>query len=263
MSAALTGETVAQLQQEDLRFLLLSDDLFSDITVITEDDGNIEAMMNKGLGIITEKDGKAGVCVIVQQPTGDDDRPGITMGPLDLYWTFLVLEHREFNKDSTLGTTKKAWTVARRIHRMLKNHRAGGLGMNFVPQKPCIVPVPASVELGPDTVVQLVAYEVRFKSPEADTQVYTFVRNPTVSASPSLSTTTGAPVGTVPATVTLACDTVGASIFYTTDMSHPCSQNSNATLYSAPFSLTTACTLRVRAHKTGSRASDTMAVRFD
>src|SRR5688572_9309228 len=108
MSAALTGEKVSQLQQEDLRFLLLSDDLFSDIPVITEDDGNIEAMMNKALGFLTETDGKCGACVIVQQPTGDDEMVGITMGPLDLFWTFLVLEQREMNRNETTGTGKKA-----------------------------------------------------------------------------------------------------------------------------------------------------------
>lgn len=262
MSEPVTGELVTRYQQDDLKLLLESDDLFNNVTVITEDEGDIEAQMNKALGFYATKDGARGVCVIIQQPAGGDERPGISRGPLDLEWTLLVLEHRTFNKDTAKGGTgKKAWTVARRIHRILKNHRAGGLTMNFSPAKPkCIVPAAASIEIG-GRQVPLVAYEVRFHGPEADTTVYTNVANPVVSAA-SISTDTGTQVGTAGDTVTITCATSGADVYYTTDISHPCSQNANATLYTVPF-VVPAGVLRVRAHKAGSIGSDTVAVQFN
>jgi len=261
MSEPVTGELVSKLQQEDLRYLLLSDDMFNNIVVITEDDGEIEAQMNKALGVIDGRDGARGICVVIQQPTGDDSRPGIQFGPLDLHWVFLVLEWRQMNADTTKGGTgKKAWTVARRIHRILKSHRSGALTMNFYPSKPSIAPVGASVNVN-GMPVPLVAYEVRFTGSEGDNTVYTRVANPSITGS-SIVTTSGSMVGTAGDTVTLDCSTSGASIYYTTDLSHPCSQNPNATLYSAPFT-SVAGALRVRAHKSGSVGSDTISAQFN
>lgn len=240
--------------------ILMSDDLFNDITVITEDEGNIERQMDKALGIIEQKDSKAGICVIIQQPTGSDDMPGVLFPPLVLDWTILILEHRERNRNTDKdGTGKKAWTVARRIHRILKAHRAGGLTQTFNMRKPCITPYAAARELN-NVYVPLVGYSVKFFGQEADSGSYTKVANPTISAS-SITTTTGTMVGTAGDTVTLACSTSGASIYYTTDLSHPCEQNTAATPYSAPFTVP-AGTLRVRAHKPGSVGSDTVAAYF-
>ena len=265
MSDPLTGEKVSQLQQEDIRFLLLSDDLFDDVTVITEDEGNVVAAMDKALGYLTPKgdNNRKGVCAIVKQPVGSDEMAGVLFGPLKLDWEILVVEHRETNKDTTKGGTgKKAWTVARRIQRILKAHRAGGLTQTFVSGKPCVVPQPVSREIN-GVEIPLVGYAVRFSAQEGDQTSYTKVANPTISGSPTLTNEGGGtPTGSTPNTVTLACSTEGAAIYYTTDMSHPCSQNTAATLYTAPVTISEACTLRVRAHKTGSVGSDTVAAKF-
>lgn len=262
MSEASTGELVSKLQQDDLRLLLMSDDLFNNITVLTEDDGDIESQMSKALGVFGDKDGAHGVAVVIQQPTGADEFGGVRFGPLKLNWTFLVLEQRTLNKDtSTGGTGKKAWTVARRIHRILKHHKPGGLMVGLVPSQPGVVPVTGFALEVNGRMMPLVAYEVRFEGLEGDFQVYTRVNNPTISGA-SISTETGVPVGTVGDTITLACGTSGADIYYTTDLTHPCSQNTTATLYSAPF-VATSGTLRVRAHKSGSVGSDTVAAQFN
>lgn len=57
----------------------------------------------------------------------------------------------------------------------------------------------------------------------------------------------------VPQTVTLACATAGASIYYTTDNSPPYSSNSAAQLYSSAITISSACWLRVAAQKSGLR----------
>lgn len=68
------------------------------------------------------------------------------------------------------------------------------------------------------------------------------------------------PAGTLPSvTVTLTCATSGAAIYYTLDGSHPWSGNTSAALYSTPFTLTEAKTVRAIAYKSGSLASDAKA----
>ena len=63
-------------------------------------------------------------------------------------------------------------------------------------------------------------------------------------------------------TVTLACTTTGAAIYYTTDGSYPGSGSTTATLYSVPFILTTACTLRSAAQKDGWQASNLVEANY-
>lgn len=265
MSDATTSELVTRLQQEDLKFLLLSDDMFSDVSVITEDDGDVEAQMNKALSTVTSRDGKRGACVIVQQPTGENQGSPKSF-PIKLNWTLLVLEWRAMNKDTANGGTgKAALAIALRCAYIVKTHRAGGLTMTFNAGDPFIEPVGAETVDLMGMRVPLVAYEVRFWGNTAETLRPTYVANPTISA-PSISLDTGTPVGAAGDTVTLACATAGSEIWYTTDLTHPCSQNSvaeggTAELYSAPFTVPS-CTLRVRAHKSGSFGSDTMAALF-
>lgn len=255
MSAPVTGELVSKYQQEDLKYLLESDDLFNDINIITEDDGNVAQEVLRSLGVFQSKDGKRGACVVIRQPVGSDERPGVSFGPLQLDWEFLVLELRETNKREDIGTQKKAWTIARRIARIMKPYRAGGLTMNFTPKSPCIIPTRAEAQGAP-----LVAYNVRYTGPEGDPTIYSQVATPTIACS-SLDTTSAFPEADAGDTVTLACGTIGADIYYTNDYSHPCPQNPNASLYSAPFVMD-AGTLRVRAHKSGNIGSIVVAALF-
>lgn len=77
-------------------------------------------------------------------------------------------------------------------------------------------------------------------------------------ALPSISPSSGA----YSQTITLACATSGAAIYYTTDGTPPFSGNAAATLYSAPFALAAAGTLRVGAQKTGTAPSNVNAADF-
>jgi hypothetical protein len=72
-------------------------------------------------------------------------------------------------------------------------------------------------------------------------------------ARPTISPAEG---GAAPQTVTLACATAGAAIWYTTDESLPTPGNASATQYSAPFSVAAAATLRVAAYKSALLPSD-------
>jgi len=64
---------------------------------------------------------------------------------------------------------------------------------------------------------------------------------------PTISPSSGA----APQTVTLTTATTGASIYYTTNGNFPRNGVTGATLYTAPFQVASAATLRCAAYKTG------------
>lgn len=262
MSDLTASEKIGELVQAYLKGFLESDSLFSDITVLTNDEGDLQSQMQKALGVWTQKDGKCGICVLIQLPAAGDLHPNVSRGPTLMHFSFLVMENRELNKDTANGGTgKRAVAIADRIHNMMKNHRAGGLIMSFLPDgDPNQIPRAMSIEAEAGSVRPLIAYEVKFKGAKADYTIPSVVAAPTIAAT-SISTTTGVPIGTAGDMVTLACPTAGVEIYYTTDLTHPGATNPNAVLYSAPF-VVPACTLMVRAHKADFFGSDCIAAKF-
>ncbi|MDD5687363.1 MAG: chitobiase/beta-hexosaminidase C-terminal domain-containing protein [Elusimicrobia bacterium] len=74
-------------------------------------------------------------------------------------------------------------------------------------------------------------------------------------ATPTISPTSG----TVPVTVTISCTESGAEIRYTTDGSDP---TSASTLYTSQLNITSACTLKAKAFKTGMSNSATASATY-
>lgn len=232
------NETIAADLQADLVGRIEADAMFTTITVLDERKGLTESDVQMAISSMTAKGGRSGVATIVLAPTADDEMPDAVLGPLTWSVTLLVIEDPLVNTDATTGTGYAAMTVARRLHRILKHYRAAGLVHAMVPGRPCISP--AKTDFAP------VAVEVKFKCQEADAGREYKVGLPTISPAG----------GTVPQTVTLACATAGAGIYYTLDGTHPHSGNTTATLYTVPFSISTAKVLRVAAFKTGFVGSD-------
>lgn len=229
--------------QADLVERLKSDEFFADIPVLDERKSDLASDIELALGTLTEAGGKLGICAVVLSPVANDELPDVVFGPLEVELSVLVLENVLLNTGPT-GTGKAALTVARRIHRILKHYRAVGLGQALVPAKQSIIPV--------DNPLAPLAYEVRFATTEADREVNSKVAMPTISPDG----------GAVPQTVSLACTTAGASIYFTLDGSYPRAGNSAATLYVAPFELMSAGTLRAAAFKSGYIASDVNSAKF-
>lgn len=188
--------------------------------------------------------------VLVQQPVASDEHANMTFGPLSVDWTILVMEHVAINMDAGQGTRKPALEIARRVCRVMKHYSSGGLSRLFVLSTPAIVPAQAIVSGRDDVPVAPVCYSVRLTSEEADSETFTKVQAPSISASGSVS----------PATATLACSTSGASIYYTIDGTYP--RSGNGTLYSSPITIASACMLRAAAYKTGSIPSNVTAADF-
>lgn len=222
---------------------LESDPFFANIAVVVADKGNVAEEINRKQASIAMKSGKRGVGVIVLQVVGDDPNPNMSFGPLTLRPAFQVFENVELNQHTTNGTGKTARRVARRIVSLVKNLRLIGVANSITPDKPCIEPVQFDNE-------KLVGYQVNFFCSEADTENI-------LKCAPVIIT----PNGGSSATVTLACATVGATIYYTTDDTLPSA--ANGTAYTTAINVPSGgFTLRACAYKTDLIPSDVERAAF-
>lgn len=262
MSSPGLGEDVALLQQAYIKYLLESDEMYVDVPILAEDEGNIVSQMDRALGIATRKEGvKSGACCIIRQPVGDDTMSGVRNPPLFIEWEVMFLEHRDMNKHATFGTQKRAWHLARRAWTILKAHRAPGLLQNIVARHPTIYRYSAMREQMGGVEVPLVGYAIRFATNEADNSQYQKVNLPLPTGTPAL--TTGVIyTGSIGGTLEFASSTPGASIYYTTDQSNPCAQNPSAQLYTGAITVAEAKLYLARAFLTGYIGSDAVAVQF-
>jgi len=231
------SETSLTQLRDDLVARASADDWFSDINVLSEKKADIISAIEKSIGPLRAKGGKSGTCIVVMSPVATDEMADVPAAILHPQIAVRVLENPLIN-NSGVGTKKAALSTAKRLVMLFKHFQASGGFTALVPEKPTIVPVA-------DPVAP-VAYEVRFRCRDDDGETTAKVKP--VAISPA----GGAP----PLAVTLACATEGAAIYYTTDGSFPWSGNPQATLYSAPFSVTTPLTVRAGAFLSGSFASD-------
>lgn len=234
----MPGETNPIDLQLDLAARLEADEYFSDLTVLTEKSGDIATEITNALGVLTAKGDKVGACVIVMSLAGNLQYADVSNSPLQLEPTIRVLEDPTINT-STNGTGKAALAIARRVIRVLHQYTPVGIASCLVGMKPTLIPVA-------DPLAPL-AYECRFQCAESDGTQYQKCSRVTFSPDGGAS----------PQTVTLACATAGASVYYTLDSSFPSAINPAATLYTAPINIAAAKIVRAAAYKTGFIASDT------
>lgn len=248
---SLSTLDLPRLMQEDLKACLESDPEFTDVTVLCEDSGRVSYYQALAVACMTPKAGKIGLCAVIAEPTGKKRDPGVRFGPYDFDFGVWILEYREDNIGSS-GTGKSAFNLARWASTILEGYAAGGLAQTFFNFQ--IKPENLSIMAGDgkEQIAGFTGWKLTFKGPEGDYQ------QPTQVAAPVISPREGA----VPQTVTLTCSTAGASIYYTTDLSHPWSGNATATLYSAPITISAACVLSARAFKSGSIGSIRTAANY-
>lgn len=244
------SDTTLVMLQEDIVERLKSDTELEGVAVLSERKADLEHEVAICLGIDTGSDGKAGAMIVVQQPVATDEMPNVTFGALNLEFTILVMEEPRINQDPVNGTGKSALEIARRVARILKHYRPGMLGRIFVPGSPFISPAETMVQDAGGSWHAPVAYAVRVSTAEADATINTKV-------GPVVLDPAG---GVVPQTVALASNTVGADIYYTLDGAYPSAKT--GLLYSAPISVTGACTLRAAAYLDGSIPSDVTGATF-
>lgn len=215
-----------QISQDQLDFhgRLLADAYFTDVEVLLESKGLVEADVDQALGPLNEKGGKTGACVVVLMPTLTPESPDAPGPRFLVRLAVQVLEAPLINR-ATGGTGKSAAEIAEQVRRLCHHFAAGrGNVYTFAAQEPI------AVQDGK------VSYAVTFQRVGGD-GLARKVATPTCSTSSA----------TAPATVTLACATGGAAIHYTLDGSYPSPANPAALLYSTPVELAAAATVRAAA----------------
>ena len=209
----------------ELAARLESDPFFADIPVVVAVKGNLSQEYLQQQSVITEKSGKRGACVIVLQIAADDIYEGLPGGPMKLKPAFQVVENVELNNDDD-GTKKSARKIARHIIKNVKLAGFRGLVQALKCAKPAIEPVDLK-----DMGEQFVAEQVNFECQEFSDEPFNYCLPPVLTAGPAGNQ------------VSLASNTPGADLWYTTDDSFPYPGDktrfpgSTSQLYAAPLTV--------------------------
>lgn len=187
----------------ELLAAVVCDEMFDDVPVVPADSGNIAAEIERASAVITEKNGRRGVCVIVMQIVADEDpRFEEVQGPMILRPKFLVIENVEINNDDN-GTRKSHRKIARRLVKIIKGFQMDGFIQSVKMDRPGIEPADLDA-LGPNAKGSW----VNFHCSERISEKQEYCAPPRISGS-----------GTAPenAVVELTCETPGAEIWFTLD----------------------------------------------
>lgn len=228
----------AEILQRDIYQRLNADAYFADIplTIMVPLSGEapqVEARYKQAEAGQLAKAGKYGVAVFIELP--DEKQADETIGPRTVAEPqFTIIERKEVNYLST-GTGKSGNAVAHRIVQLLALQHIGAydddLAFGTFTRGRIVNPVETD-----SPSITAVTFEIAVQPAALER-----VAQPTISAAGL--------------TVTLACATSGASIYYTTNGQFPAAGVTGATLYSGPFVVSEGARLKVAAHKTGLSAS--------
>jgi len=239
--------TTLERQLLDMQARLEADAYFIDVPIFVlrpraqEGAAQIQTRIDQALSGLVQKAGKCGAAVTLLMPTGDTDKPNIPGPALRFTYTARVQEIIGVNMGPN-GTQKSAEEIAVAVLQCFHHASLNGRHV-LTASADTLTP---SLEADPK-----LTYDVRFSAQGN-------LAKPTKCAQPIISPSSGA----VPQTVTLTCATATAAIYYTTDGSYPSPLNSTATRYTAPISVTVACTLRTAAHLAAYQQSDIAEATF-
>ena len=229
-------DVLRQLQEDFYGRALAAEPLDEVALVLVRKDYS-EQELQRLLGTVKGRGGKVGAAVLVNMPVLSVSDPDVPGPRTSIVQTLTVLEHPTINAGST-GCGKTAEQIALSLLQLFHHFNPAGISQVFVGSTAAIVP-----EGGFDG---LVGYTVTLQAP-LQLSAQRKVATPRIAA---------APTSGLPATVTITCATVGASIYTTTDGSYPSASNPNATLYAAPFEVAAAATVRATASLSGLQQSD-------
>lgn len=253
----MNAEDILDRLPFELAARLESDPFFTDIPIVVAVKGNVAAELQRKEAITKEKNGKWGICVIVLQVVGNDPYPGLPGGPLDLRPAFQVIENVELNSDEESGTGKSARKVARHIISNLKISGFRGIVQGLTCDTPAIEPVDLT-EVGKSVVCE----QVNFKCQEFSDEKFLYCLPP-VAADIGID-------GQGNRLFSLATNTPGAEIWYTTDDSFPYPgtkddgfADSTSQKYTDPIPVASGQTITIRAIAHQNNYIDSSIERFD
>lgn len=215
--------------KQDLYHRLLGDPFLAEVSVLIDDEHDLQNRDKVNLGPKNMRGGKTGACVTVLAVAVLGLDSGETPSPLmKLVAVFEVLEDVLINAGADGSQINAAEITARLIqlcHQMHFDDRFTGFRL---------ASDGAIVEIEGDIAGRR-GYAVKFEASDASFDTVANVA-PVV-----ITEDTGE--------ITLACTTASAAIYYTTDGSYPGIGNDQATLYTAPFTPTVGALVRAAAEK--------------
>lgn len=226
------AEELADALPGFLEAVLLGDIFFNDVPVVIVNPTDIGARILEKTSALLAKEGKCGVVLLILPvDVCDDEFTDVPDGPLKLAFGFQTWELTSRNELAT-GNSKSAYQIARRASALMKLRIFNGLLKVVRADSPLIKSVPP-----PDGVKNLRGWDVGFVALEDDPIVVEKV------ALPIFTPPSGA--GT---TISIACATAGAAIYYTLDGTPP--SKAAGTLYTAPIAIPAeGCTIFAQAYK--------------
>jgi hypothetical protein len=249
------------LLQADILGVLQADAFLGTRAGVLVEPGDIDSVIHQKLAKIVGPglDGKNGVGFLVLPiEKAVDENPSLPGGPLTLTISIQWVENVLLNQSNS-GTHTPIRVYAAETGRILKLYTPVGLTQNLVPSRPVIS------EFTDDTQKNLRVGLVEFTAVEADFKPFIRLQRPQISVSGGAGPAGPASplsyqlTGTASVSVTALA---GATIYYTTDGSHPYQGNAAAQIYSAPVVISTPCLFRARAFAPNFTASDTAAANF-
>jgi len=231
----MSTTTILELDQEDITARLLDDSVTGAFKVFSQRRGVTESDIMTALGAV--QGSKPGLVAIVLMPRLIPDAPG---SPGPRYFTrypVQVIDWPVMRKQVTGGLSAEA--LCERVRQILHYQSFGrGQVLTFDGMEPA--------PMANETQVSYILYFRRLGMDTPPAKCATCGISPNGGASPQ--------------TVTLTCGTAGAAIYYSVDGSYPSALAAatppTSLLYSAPFAVAAAATLRVSAEKTGYAQGD-------
>ncbi len=234
--------SILERLQLDIAALLNSLDEFQYIPVLilrprsSEEALLIQTKLDQSLAGLTQKNGKAGVCVIIQMPTADATNPDIPGPRFEVTIEIKVFENPLINMGAG-GTQLSAEEVSLAVHNSLQQFNLGITGAQMFPAPKAIEPDLSFLDKG--RIVYNANIKTRFQ-----------LVPPSKCMAPA--------IGGNSASMTLSSATPGATIYFTTDESFPSAQNS-AQEYTDPVAVTPGARVRAAAYLDGKHGSDVTA----
>jgi hypothetical protein len=200
--------------QYDLEQMLLSADALASINIVAYRKLRMQSEIDWSSIWNNPRNGRSGCGILVETPAFEVQSPNVS-GPIgDLVLSCAVIEEPNLNLEPAGGTLLSSEQVCQIILDQAHQWAVVGSGTLY-----------ADVQAiaGAPEFKGLVAYRVRLRIKQARVQTQR-------CALPTVSETT--------LTVTLACATPGAAIYFTQDGSYPGPGNPGAAKYGAPFQQT-------------------------
>lgn len=241
-----------ELDQDDMAARLAADAVCGLVTVFAQRKGITENDVITRLGALNSQGNKVGVVLIVLMPKLIAKEANTPAPMYDTRYTVQVIDWPAIRRQSAGGIQITAETMAERVRQILHFSSFGrGQSLFFDGLDPAPMNDPNQI-----------SYLINFRKVGADTAIS---KCAVVALSPA--PTPPATSLAVPQTITMTCGTSGAAIYYSLDGSYPSAVAAATTpptsyLYSTPVTISTACTLRAAASKTGLQQSDPTTALF-